>query len=96
MIAATGPASPPSPLLLAPPLPSPLPPGASPAQRTVVKFRHELQWSRLQYDRLGGNLFWSEQIHFIEGVGRPGGMPQVIEYDRRTRFMDIAVDSPHG
>ena len=61
-----------------------------------MKFRHELQWSRLQYDRLGGNLFWSEQVQFIEGVGRPGGMPQVIEYDRRTRFMDIAVDSPHG
>ena len=54
------------------------------------------QWSRLQYDYLGGNLFWNEQVRYIEGVGRAGGAPQVIEYDRRTRFMDIAVDPLHG
>ena len=96
MIAATGP----SPWCFSWPLPLVLllapPPGASPAQRTVVRFSHALQWSRLQYDRLGGNLFWSEAASFIEGVGRPGGMPQVIEFDRRTHFMDIAADSPHG
>lgn len=69
-----------------------------PAQRPVVSFNWSSarQWSRLQYDRLGGNLFWNEQAHFIEGVGHAGGVPQVIEYDRRTRFMDIAVDPLHG
>lgn len=61
----------------------------------MVNLTSAAQWSRLQYDRLGGNLFWNEQAaHFIEGVGRSGGMSQVVEYDRRARFMDIAVD-PH-
>ena len=68
------------------------------SQRTVVGFNssNTWQWSRLQYDRLGGNWFWSGQAHFIEGVGRKGGSPEVFEYDKRTRFRDIAVDPLHG